>query len=40
MNKKIYEVPNLDYSIRISDDNSINEENYEFNKLLERLTSS
>ena len=40
MNKKVYEVPNLDYSISISNDNTINEENSEFNKLLESLASS
>ena len=40
MNKKIYEVPNLDYTISVSNDNTINEENSEFNKLLESLASS
>ena len=38
--QKIYEVPNLDYSISISNENTINEENSEFNKLLESLASS
>tara|TARA_B100000945_G_scaffold57623_1_gene42684 strand:- start:2291 stop:2413 length:123 start_codon:yes stop_codon:yes gene_type:complete len=40
MKKKIFEIPNLDYSSQNLEINSINDENSEFNKLLESLASS
>ena len=40
MKKKILEIPNLDYLTENLEINSINDENSEFNKLLESLASS
>tara|TARA_Y100000814_G_scaffold260709_1_gene211546 strand:- start:104 stop:226 length:123 start_codon:yes stop_codon:yes gene_type:complete len=40
MKKKIFEIPNLDYLTQNLEINSINDENSEFNKLLESLASS
>ena len=40
MKKKIFEIPNLDSSSQNLEINSINDENSEFNKLLESLASS
>ena len=40
MKKKIFEIPNLDYLTENLEINSINDENSEFNKLLESLASS
>lgn len=40
MKKKIFEIPNLDYLSENFEISSINDENSEFNKLLESLASS
>ena len=40
MKNKIFEIPNLDYLTQNLEINSINDENSEFNKLLESLARS
>ena len=40
MKNKIFEIPNLDYLTENLEINSINDENSDFNKLLESLASS